>query len=98
MLPPAPAMPQSRGGTKVREAADLPHIDPALFAAPDPGQLFVPVRSSHPPRFLLLYGSVRPRSYSRLVTQEAAPFLVDRYSERKESAEALARRVQLGSI
>ena len=75
MLPPAPAMPQSRGGTKVREAADLPHIDPALFAAPDPGQLFVPVHSSHPPRFLLLYGSVRPRSYSRLVTQEAARLL-----------------------
>ena len=30
-----------------------------------------------------------------LLTRDVAPYLVDRYSERKESAEALARRVNL---
>ena len=54
---------------------DLPNIDPALFEAPDTGRLWMPQRRSHPPRFLLLYGSVRARSYSRLVTQEAARIL-----------------------
>jgi len=32
-------------------------------------------RSTHPPRILLLYGSVRERSYSRFLTQEAARLL-----------------------
>ncbi|YCH85096.1 arsenical resistance protein ArsH [Ectopseudomonas composti] len=32
-------------------------------------------RATHPPRILLLYGSVRERSYSRLVTEEAARLL-----------------------
>ncbi|MFX6230355.1 NAD(P)H-dependent oxidoreductase, partial [Acinetobacter baumannii] len=31
--------------------------------------------STHRPRFLLLYGSVRERSYSRLLTMEAARLL-----------------------
>ncbi len=30
---------------------------------------------SHPPRILMLYGSVRERSYSRLATEEAARLL-----------------------
>lgn len=29
----------------------------------------------HPPRILLLYGSLRPRSFSRLATEEAARLL-----------------------
>ncbi|AOG23509.1 arsenical resistance protein ArsH [Acidovorax sp. RAC01] len=33
------------------------------------------VPSTHPPRFALLYGSLRPRSFSRLVTEEAARLL-----------------------
>jgi arsenic resistance protein ArsH len=59
----------------VSQVNDLPNIDPALFEAPDTGRLWMPQRRSHPPRFLLLYGSVRARSYSRLVTQEAARIL-----------------------
>lgn len=55
--------------------ADLPNIDPSLFGVPDQGRLTGSSRPSHAPRFLLLYGSVRPRSYSRLVTQEAARLL-----------------------
>ena len=33
-----------------------------------------------------------------LLTRDAAPYLVDRYSERKESAEALSRRVNQTAI
>lgn len=33
------------------------------------------VRSTHPPRFLFLYGSLRERSYSRLLAEEAARVL-----------------------
>ncbi len=33
-----------------------------------------------------------------LLTRDAAPYLVDRYSERKESAEALSKRMKQGSI
>lgn len=53
----------------------LANIDPASFAAIDDNALLSPVRANHPPRILLLYGSVRKRSFSRLVTQEAARLL-----------------------
>ena len=33
-----------------------------------------------------------------LLTRDAVPYLVDRYSERKESAESLSRRVRQGAI
>ncbi len=55
--------------------ADLPNlaagalapVDPALYAAPgDPG---------HAPRILILYGSLRERSYSRFVAEEAGRLL-----------------------
>jgi arsenical resistance protein ArsH len=54
---------------------DLPLFDPALFDRPS-GPRFAGVgASSHPPRFLLLYGSLRERSYSKLLTLEAARLL-----------------------
>ena len=53
-------------------ASALPNIDAALFNIPN---LPVPQPSRHPPRILLLYGSVRERSYSRLATEEAARLL-----------------------
>jgi arsenical resistance protein ArsH len=52
---------------------DLPNLDPDCFAAPDP--IALNARTAHRPRILLLYGSVRERSYSRFVTQEAARLL-----------------------
>ncbi|KXJ66267.1 NADPH-dependent FMN reductase [Achromobacter xylosoxidans] len=55
--------------------ADLPNIDPAYFKAPVPAALFPLARATHAPRFLLLYGSLRERSYSRLVAEEAARLL-----------------------
>jgi arsenic resistance protein ArsH len=55
-------------------AEDLPNVDPSSFAAPDPA-LLRPARSTHKPRILLLYGSLRERSFSRLLTHEAARLL-----------------------
>jgi arsenic resistance protein ArsH len=54
--------------------ADLPNIDPALFVQPVIG-LRGPAPGTHAPRILLLYGSVRERSYSRLASEEAARLL-----------------------
>lgn len=55
---------------------DLPQLDAALFCVPDAEQLRPTKVSRHPPRFLLLYGSLRERSFSRLLTEEAARLLV----------------------
>jgi arsenical resistance protein ArsH len=53
---------------------DLPNIDAALFEAPA-ARLPMPTPSTHAPRVLLLYGSLRERSYSRLLSEEAARLL-----------------------
>ncbi|MBU9690849.1 MULTISPECIES: arsenical resistance protein ArsH [Burkholderia cepacia complex] len=53
----------------------LPQIDATLFRVPDATSLQPTVPSTHPPRFLLLYGSLRERSFSRLLTEEAARLL-----------------------
>ncbi|MDB5616899.1 arsenical resistance protein ArsH [Tardiphaga sp.] len=53
---------------------DLPNIDSDCFAIPDVGSLRPPM-FRHRPRILLLYGSLRERSFSRLLTQEAARLL-----------------------
>jgi len=55
-------------------ATDLPHLDPALFGPPALERVPAP-SSRHAPRILLLYGSVRERSYSRLASEEAARLL-----------------------
>jgi arsenical resistance protein ArsH len=54
---------------------DLPNIDPALLDLPDLAKLGLPDGPAHKPRILLLYGSNRERSYSRLRVQEAARLL-----------------------
>lgn len=53
---------------------DLPQLDENSFAIPNVAQLQHP-QPSHAPRFLLLYGSLRTRSFSRLLTEEAARIL-----------------------
>ncbi|WP_421681884.1 arsenical resistance protein ArsH [Stutzerimonas urumqiensis] len=53
----------------------LPNLDPALVDLPDADRLGAPLSFTHKPRILLLYGSTRERSYSRLLTQEAARLL-----------------------
>lgn len=53
---------------------NLPNIDNAQFETPSHAR-FASSASAHKPRVLLLYGSLRTRSFSRLVTQEAARLL-----------------------
>ncbi|MGJ4930245.1 arsenical resistance protein ArsH [Bradyrhizobium sp. HKCCYLS2038] len=53
----------------------LPQLDEASFQPIDHAKLLQPARSSHPPRILLLYGSLRQRSFSRLLTEEGARIL-----------------------
>ncbi|MGQ3003482.1 MAG: arsenical resistance protein ArsH [Hydrogenophaga sp.] len=54
---------------------DLLNLDAASFQPMSAERLFPKERSSHAPRVLLLYGSLRERSYSRLLTEEAARLL-----------------------
>ena len=54
---------------------DLPQVHANFFQPIQTDQLRNPLRSSHAPRFLLLYGSLRERSYSKLLTLEAARLL-----------------------
>jgi len=54
---------------------DLPNIDPGRLELPAPGRLAGADHPAHPPRILLLYGSLRERSFSRLLTEEAARIL-----------------------
>ncbi|WAE54762.1 arsenical resistance protein ArsH [Stutzerimonas frequens] len=54
---------------------DLPNIDLELLDLPDLAKLGLPDGPAHKPRILLLYGSNRERSYSRLLVQEAARLL-----------------------
>ena len=54
------------------DGSDLPNLVPDVFEQPDRAQLAGP---AHRPRILLLYGSLRERSYSRLLTFEAQRIL-----------------------
>ncbi len=53
----------------------FPALCPDLLAPPDLSQLEPTSRATHKPRVLLLYGSLRGRSYSRFLTLEAARLL-----------------------
>ena len=53
----------------------LPNIDESQWRNPDADR-FVRIHSSHKPRILLLYGSLRQRSFSRLVVEECARLLI----------------------
>jgi arsenic resistance protein ArsH len=54
---------------------DLPNLDAEAFSPSELDKLALPIKSTHGPRILLLYGSLRPRSFSRLLTEEAARLL-----------------------
>lgn len=54
---------------------DLPNIAPDLLDLPSLEKLGLAPQPEHPPRILLLYGSNRERSYSRLMVEEAARLL-----------------------
>jgi len=62
---------------------ELINIEAESFQHTDLEQLFVNHRSNHAPRILLLYGSLRERSFSRLATEEAARILQELGAETK---------------
>ncbi|QMV54041.1 arsenical resistance protein ArsH (plasmid) [Ewingella americana] len=51
------------------------NLDKQLFDAPITAEKLTAAQPAHPPRILLLYGSVRERSFSRFATEEAARLL-----------------------
>jgi arsenic resistance protein ArsH len=55
--------------------ADLPQVNAEAFEVPDAKRLRSPQASRHAPRILLLYGSLRTRSFSRLVVEESVRLL-----------------------
>ncbi|UVA77744.1 arsenical resistance protein ArsH [Pandoraea commovens] len=55
--------------------ADLPNVRDSVLEVPDIQRLEPSSVSKHPPRILLLYGSLRATSYSRLLVQEAERIL-----------------------
>ena len=57
------------------DLSDLPNIEPGAFAVPDPAVFAPSDDPGHPPRILLLYGSLRAESYSRKVAEEGARLL-----------------------
>ena len=56
-------------------ANTLPNLDESSFKIPQQQLLVSQQASQHPPRILMLYGSLRERSYSKLLTLEAAKLL-----------------------
>jgi arsenic resistance protein ArsH len=54
---------------------DTPNIDVALFPGLDRDRLLARLPSTHPPRILILYGSLRTRSFSRFAGEEAERIL-----------------------
>ena len=53
----------------------IPNLDAQLVDLPTLDKLGGPLTVKHKPRILLLYGSTRERSFSRLLTEEAARLL-----------------------
>jgi len=53
----------------------VPNLDTDLVDVPTPDKLDTSLTATHKPRILLLYGSTRERSFSRLLTEEAARLL-----------------------
>ena len=54
---------------------NLPNVTATLFSVPTQAALTSSQPSTHPPRILLLYGSLRERSFSRLLSEEVARLL-----------------------
>lgn len=53
----------------------LPHITADLLDMPNLDKLSLPAGATHPPRILILYGSLRPQSFSRKLALEAERIL-----------------------
>jgi arsenic resistance protein ArsH len=57
------------------DSSTSPALDARFLAPTDLPRLEPAAHASHPPRILLLYGSLRERSFSRLLVEEAARIL-----------------------
>lgn len=57
------------------DATSLPNVDLDLLHPIDPSDFCTADAPKHPPKVLLLYGSLRDTSYSRLVAEECARLL-----------------------
>lgn len=55
--------------------ADLPNVEASLFDVPTLQRLMQQAEMLHPPRILILYGSLRTRSFSRFLALEAQRLL-----------------------
>ena len=53
----------------------MPNLSEAHFAVPTRDRVEAAVPFAHAPRFLILYGSLRERSFSRFLAYEAARLL-----------------------
>jgi arsenic resistance protein ArsH len=62
-------------GKNPKGAHDLPNVAASAFRLPEASSFEEPTPSAHKPRILLLYGSLRARSYSRFLAFEAARLL-----------------------
>jgi len=62
-------------GTELPDYDVFPALDERWFVPSDIASLVLPGAPRHRPRILLLYGSLRERSYSRLLAWEAARLL-----------------------
>jgi arsenic resistance protein ArsH len=60
---------------------ELPALDTSFADLPNLEKLGLPERDSHKPRILLLYGSTRERSFSKLLSEEAARLLQEMGAE-----------------
>ena len=61
--------------SKAYDTLTLPNVAHEHFRRPSQNELHVAEPSGHRPRILLLYGSLRERSYSRFLAEEAARLL-----------------------
>lgn len=59
----------------IKMLAELPNIDPSQLRVIDTTLLAGPEAPQHAPRVLVLYGSLRERSYSRFAAEEAGRLL-----------------------
>ena len=68
-------MASSTTDLNVVDLGDLPNIDASLIQPIDIESLVAPNDPRHPPKILVLYGSLRERSFSRLAAEEASRLL-----------------------
>lgn len=61
--------------TNETTASDVPNVTADALNIPDKAKLQLPDGANHPPRILMLYGSLRPQAFSRKLAVEAERIL-----------------------